>query len=104
MKFLFPILFIVSFFIGCKKTEEKENAIGKITVNNAVYTFDKGSKQTSIGNIIVDGKLVKADLDMRLDLEVLFALIKSYSDTHLRIVPFQSAIFCAAYIDEFLRL
>lgn len=58
MKFLFPILFIVSFFIGCKKAEEKESAIGTITVNNAVYAFDKGTKKTSIGNLIVDGKLI----------------------------------------------
>ncbi len=58
MKFLFPILLIVFFFIGCKKNEEKESAIGTITVNEAVYAFDKGSKQTSIGNLIVDGKLI----------------------------------------------
>ncbi|MGJ1417675.1 hypothetical protein AACH28_05620 [Sphingobacterium thalpophilum] len=58
MKFLFPVIFIVSFFIGCKKNEEKENGIGTITVNKAIYAFDKGSKQTSIGNLIVDGKLV----------------------------------------------
>ncbi|WP_394678406.1 hypothetical protein [uncultured Sphingobacterium sp.] len=58
MKFLFPVIFIVSFFIGCKKNEEKENGKGTITVNKAIYAFDKGSKQTSIGNLIVDGKLV----------------------------------------------
>lgn len=58
MKFLFPVIFIVFFFIGCKKNEEKENGIGTITVNKAIYAFDKGSKQTSIGNLIVDGKLV----------------------------------------------